>query len=101
MSSPDPRWNRLIAAARRAEVAGRDENAPHGFATRVVARAFADESAGATGALLSRYALRAFGVACLLAIACVAANLRPILNAIDDEAAAIEASADLETTELS
>jgi hypothetical protein len=77
MSLPHPNWRRLVAAARRAP--GPDGgDAPHGFATRVVARAFA--SSAAAPPLLERFALRALGLACLCAVLAVAANYSLVLN---------------------
>lgn len=73
MNSSDPQhpWARLTAAARRAPDE-RETAAPYGFATRVVAQAFAQERAAAS--LFDRFALRALGVACLLALLSVAVN---------------------------
>jgi|GEM_PF-1658255 hypothetical protein len=66
-------WTRLVAAARRASVAGADEEivVPSGFATRVVAHAgvrpgFA--AAGLFGAGFDRLAARALGLACVCAV---------------------------------
>jgi hypothetical protein len=79
MSSPlyDPRhpWARLLAAARtwRDE---RDNSAPAGFATRVSALALAVDRPVA--ALFEHFALRALGLACLLAILSVAVNYREV-----------------------
>ena len=73
----DPRhpWQRLNSAARQAQ---RDEDvsAPYGFATRVTALAFAQEAAIVS--LFDRFALRALGVACLLALGSVALNYRAL-----------------------
>ena len=75
MNTPwtDPRhpWTRLTAAARTV----RDERgatAPFGFATRVVALALAQDRR--MGSLFEVFALRALGVACILAICSVALN---------------------------
>jgi hypothetical protein len=96
-----PEWNRLVSAARRASPDTGDAAAPYGFATRVAAQAMARESGDAS--LLLRYSLRALGVACLLMVASVAANITPILHAIDEETAALSESAlmDADTGELS
>lgn len=64
-------WSRLVAAARRVRDE-RDASAPFGFATRVGARAFSGERI--MGSLLERFALRAVGVASLLAVLSVVAN---------------------------
>lgn len=73
MTPLEPRdpWARLAAAARRA-ADDRDAEAPYGFATRVAALALAAEQRA--GSLVERFALRALGVAGLLALASVAAN---------------------------
>lgn len=69
----DPRnpWARLTAAARDARE-DRDASAPYGFATRVVALAFAQERR--VSSLFERFAMRAVGVASLLALFSVALN---------------------------
>jgi len=79
-------WPRLAAAARAAIAADtRDSAAPYGFATRIVARALGPKHAAAAP-ILVRYAMRAFGISCLLAILLVSINLGAILRDIDDEA---------------
>lgn len=79
MKPNDPRhpWARLAAAARSASDL-RDTTAPHGFATRVVAQAFSAERI--VGSLTERFALRAVGIAGLLAILSVAANYSALAN---------------------
>ena len=64
-------WSRLVEGARRA-TDGRDTAAPYGFATRIAALAMAQETRMVS--LVERFALRALGVACLLALVSVAAN---------------------------
>ena len=82
-------WPRLAAAARAAIAAdARDLDAPYGFATRVVAIALGPKHA-ASAPLLVNYAMRAFGISCLLAILLVSINLGAILRDIDDEAATL------------
>lgn len=75
MSSPqnskDP-WQRLVAAARQPS-SSNDEHAPFGFATRVAA--LADAAPRIRSSLFERFALRAVGVAALLALGSVAFNL--------------------------
>lgn len=69
----DPRnpWARLTAAAR--EVCDdRDASAPYGFATRVAALALAQERRVVS--LFDRFALRAVGVASLMALFSVVLN---------------------------
>ena len=103
MNSPQPpEWSRLIDAARRAPSDQRDVTAPFGFATRVAAQAIGAARAEYLSSLFSRYAWRALGVSCALMAICVVTNLRPIMAAIDDEAAALsDASTEVESTDLS
>lgn len=94
MSPNEPRhpWSRLVAAARPVRDS-RDESAPYGFATRVTAIAFSQSRPMAS--LLDRFALRALGIACLLAIAGIAVNYsalttpapaddHPVANSVED-----------------
>ncbi len=76
----DPRhpWARLTSAARTTRDE-RDASAPYGFATRVAALALAQERKVVS--LFERFALRAFGVACLLALASVAMNYQTLTRA--------------------
>lgn len=73
----DPRhpWSRLTAAARQARD-DREPELPYGFATRVVALAFAQERRVAS--LFERFAFRAVGLASLLALFSVALNYREL-----------------------
>jgi len=85
MNLDDPRhpWTRLTAGARRASD-DRDTAAPFGFATRVAALAQTRKSVS----LVERFALRAVGLACLLAVVSVASNfsaLHPTPVTGDDE----------------
>ena len=64
-------WARLNQAARQAPVDG-DTAAPFGFATRVAALALARDFRVAS--LFDRFALRAVGIASILAILSVAVN---------------------------
>ena len=64
-------WARLTQAARQARAHG-DTAAPFGFATRVAALALARDSRVVS--LLDRFALRAVGIASVLAILSVAVN---------------------------
>lgn len=77
MNLDDPRhpWPRLVRAARRAPDE-RGAAAPYGFATRVGALAFSSTRAAS---LLERYALRAVGVAGLLALASLAVNFSALM----------------------
>jgi hypothetical protein len=80
MNLNDPRhpWARLTVAARQQQDE-RDASAPYGFATRVTALAFSSELKVAS--LFDRLALRAFGVAALLALGSVALNYNSITTA--------------------
>lgn len=73
MNVQDPRhpWQRLVTAARQVRDE-RDVTAPYGFATRVAALAYSQERKVAS--LMDRFALRAVGVSCLLALLSVALN---------------------------
>lgn len=77
MSLQQPRepWSRLTASARELRD-DRDTAAPFGFATRVAALALAQERR--ISSAFDRFALRALGVASLLAIASVALNYNAI-----------------------
>lgn len=77
MNLNDPRhpWSRLTAAARQA-TDDRDVSAPFGFATRVVARSFAAPRRVAS--LVDRFALRALGVAALVALLSAAVNYQSV-----------------------
>jgi hypothetical protein len=73
MNLNDPRhpWARLTTAARHVHD-DRDTAAPYGFATRVAALGFAQERK--TVSLVDMFALRALGVAALVALFGVAMN---------------------------
>lgn len=72
INDPHHPWSRLVKAARNAADSG-DCAAPYGFATRIAARAMSGERV--LGSLLERFAFRAVGIASLLALASIAANL--------------------------
>lgn len=76
----DPRhpWMRLTASARTVRDE-RDASAPYGFATRMAALAFAEERKVAS--LFERFALRAVGIACLLALGSLALNYGALTSA--------------------
>ena len=69
--SPNNPWARLTAAARTV-ADGRDTTAPDGFASRMAALAMARERQVAS--LFERFAFRALGAACLLALLSAAVN---------------------------
>ncbi len=70
-NSPNTPWRRLTAAARTV-ADGREVTAPDGFAARVAALALAQERKVAS--LFERFAFRALGAACLLALLSAAVN---------------------------
>jgi hypothetical protein len=72
MNHYDQAWQRLVTAARQVRD-DRDTAAPHGFATRVAARAMGQRTEG-MGALLERFSWRALAAAALLAVGGVATN---------------------------
>jgi hypothetical protein len=76
----DPRhpWSRLTAAARQVNDE-RETSAPYGFATRVAALAFAQNASMAS--LFDRMALRALGVASLLALFSIVLNYQALSTA--------------------
>lgn len=96
MNLQDPRhpWSRLVVAAREVRDE-RDASAPYGFATRVAALAFSQEQKVAS--FMERFALRAVGVSCLLALASVAFNYGALTNPAP-AATAVAASAPTEST---
>jgi hypothetical protein len=69
---PDPLQSLLAAARRAAPTASADLAAPPGFATRVVAHAFAARPRADQGEVT--FAFRFFGAACALALALAAWN---------------------------
>ena len=82
-------WQELVDLARKAPQ--QDEGVvkvPLGFATRVVAQAFAPAERG-VASLFEPFALRALSLASLMAIAAVAANFSPVLQALGDEIAVV------------
>lgn len=83
MNSPMMIWQRLLRASRQAPVDLRDEGAPYGFASRVVALAWAADVP--VGAIFDRLSWRALGVAMLVMVASVAANFSPVLSAFQDD----------------
>lgn len=89
MNPNDPQhpWARLITAARTVKD-DRDTAAPYGFATRVSALAFASERAATS--LVERFALRAVGVAGLLALLSAAVNYSALSHTGSSEEGLIE-----------
>lgn len=93
MNEPHLSWERLVARARRAPgepaVA-----APPGFATRLVARAFACPEPTAE-VLLARFALRGFFVALTFSFASVVLSYSALTASGDPETAAGDSVAEL------
>ena len=77
VNDPQHPWSRLTRAAQQIRDE-RDTSAPYGFATRVGALAFSSPRAVS---LVERFALRAVGIATLLALASVAVNFSALLPA--------------------
>ncbi len=90
MNNDSQAWQRLVAAARKAPADPRDVSMPFGFSTRVAALAFASGAERPWYALFDRVSLRAVGVAGLLAVASVAANLTPVLRAFEEDIYAVQ-----------
>jgi hypothetical protein len=72
MKNFDAKWQSLVAAARQVPAAD-EAAAPYGFATRVAARALAQERPGLL-AVFGRFSIRALWVACVLTLASMAVN---------------------------
>ena len=87
LNDPKHPWARLTTAARTV-TDDRDTSAPYGFATLVTALAWAPERPVVS--LVERFALRAVGIACLLAVLSVAVNYSVIVNRPVATAAAAE-----------
>lgn len=85
MNPSDKSWEKLVAAARKAPA--RDESAPFGFSTRVAALAFSGRDPEPS--VFARLSLRAAALACLLAVAAVAANFSAIKGAFSDDSQAV------------
>ena len=75
LNDPQHPWTRLTAAARTVRD-DRDTTTPYGFSTRVAALAFVQE--GKVSSLFDLFALRALGVACLLALFSFALNYQAL-----------------------
>ncbi len=77
LNDPKHAWSRLTTAARTV-TDNRNTAAPYGFVTRVTALARAQERPAVS--LVERFAFRAVGIACLLALLSVAVNYSAITN---------------------
>jgi hypothetical protein len=84
-------WARLARAAGSVRDE-RDASAPYGFSTRMAALAFAQEQKIVS--LFDRFALRALGVACLLALGSVAMNYGALTGSTPDVVAFASTSVD-------
>jgi hypothetical protein len=78
LNDPKHPWTRLVTAARQAPD-DRDTTAPYGFATRVAALAASSDRK--FGSVFERFALRAVGIAGLLAALSVAVNYAELSKA--------------------
>ncbi|MEI6861324.1 MAG: hypothetical protein WCL04_03640 [Verrucomicrobiota bacterium] len=85
MKTPPPHdiWPRLATVVRLAPPPAQAD-APPGFATRVVALAFAARPPITLAALCDVFSWRALAVAAIIAIVSVAANLNAVLGSDDD-----------------
>ena len=88
MKPQNSAWERLTKAARHVSAPEVDSTAPHAFATRVAALAAGRSEEGIPNAW-AKVSLRAMLVAFLVMIAAVAANVRPIMSALDEDAASL------------
>ncbi len=88
MNSLKSSWPRLVAIARLAPADERDAAAPSGFATRVVAIAFAVDEPSMTS-VFTRLSWRALAVAALVMFVSVAANFKPMLTSLDRDASTV------------
>ena len=79
LNAPKHPWNRLMVAVRNG-VPDRDTAAPDGFAARIAALAMAQERKVAS--LCERFAFRALGAACALALLSVVANYSSLGSAL-------------------
>ena len=84
MNTLDTQWRRLTALARTAPTGG-EASAPPGFATRVVAHAFAASRGGSPLALFEKFALRGLVAAGVLSLASVAYSYTALTTPLDDE----------------
>jgi hypothetical protein len=85
---PNHPWQKLVAAARANPES--EAQAPIGFATRVVARAdLGAKNSPLFGSAFARFSWPALGVASLAAIIAVATNLKPVMNSLSDDVAAL------------
>ena len=85
MNRFEHQWQKLTALARSARE-DRDSAAPHGFATRVAARAASTPAAGPWAAF-ERFALRGLLVASALGVAAVAFNYTEVSGDSPDDLA--------------
>ncbi|MFA6960728.1 MAG: hypothetical protein WC205_08270 [Opitutaceae bacterium] len=88
MKTQSTPWGRLVAVARQAPADTRDVSAPHGFATRISALAFANAEPSFS-ALFARFAPRALGVCALLMVLGVGLNLGSALKAFENDSTAV------------
>lgn len=84
MKSEEKAWQRLVAAARHAPDE-RSVDAPYGFATRVVAVAWANDRRGVDGSLFERWSWRALTIAGMFAAVTVMASYTSATPSLDDD----------------
>ena len=84
---PNNSWQKLVAVARAQPES--DIHAPLGFSTRVVARAHLGAKSPLFGSAFARFSWPALGVASLAAIIAVATNLKPVMNSLSEDVAAL------------
>jgi hypothetical protein len=83
LNPADNSWQKLAAAARKAQApAPSDEAAPFGFSTRVAALAFSQPPDRSSA--FATFSLKAAAFACVLALGSVAANYTAIKGAFDE-----------------
>ncbi len=90
MKNESKAWSRLVAAARQAPEATLSCDTPPGFATRVAALAMGRGRERSLASLLERFSWKALFLAGGLAVASVAFNIGPVLNAIEREVLAAQ-----------
>ena len=89
MKDFEPRWEKLVAAA-RAAAPDDDVTMPFGFATRVAARAFAEPAPVTLLGTFGRFSLRALWLAGILMLASMAANYVAFASGEEDEQSVVD-----------
>lgn len=81
-------WSRIVAGARLAPADTRDASAPHGFATRVAALAFAQVEP-TFAVLFARFSWRALAVCGLIMTIGIATSFTPVVRAFETESVSV------------